>query len=132
MAKTPEGYVKNQIKKILEKHKMAYSMPMTMGYGKSGWPDFSVVFFGCFLTIEAKYDTRKNPPTALQRERMAAIRKSGGTTLVLDIINYNQLEDLIINCANTDLLFPMGVTPHNLSRSAKSFGLLYEDGVHDK
>ena len=37
---TPEGKVKDKVKKILKELKAYYIMPATGGYGSSGAPDF--------------------------------------------------------------------------------------------
>jgi hypothetical protein len=39
---TPEGRVKNKIKKLLNQHGVYYDMPVPYGYGKSG-----LDFYGC-------------------------------------------------------------------------------------
>lgn len=129
MAKTPEGYVKDEVKKILDAAKIKYSMKTTMGYGKSGWPDFDTVFRGIYLTIEAKYDTDEKGPTALQRDVMKEIRESGGITLVLDIKNYHLLEQLI---ADTDkMLAATGyITPLMVRVGAQALGIYYTGEVY--
>lgn len=115
MVQTPEGWVKDHIKTILERHKIHYSMPVTMGYGKSGDPDFHTCMYGRFITIEAKDDAlrhrhgelitrgknkgqvvKEGGPTALQQDTMKAIRESGGITLLLDRHNFTKLHDFII------------------------------------
>lgn len=131
MAKTPEGYVKDEVKKILDAAKIIYSMKTTMGYGKSGWPDFDVVFRGIYVTIETKYDADKKGPTALQRDAMWEIRKSGGITLVLDVKNYHLLERLI---AATDRVFAATgyVTPLMVRTGARTLGIYYTEAVYGK
>lgn len=88
MAKTPEGWVKDQIKTILKDKGIYYHMSVTGGFGKSGAPDFICCVDGCFFTIEAKFDAAKNNPTPLQKKVMADIRLAGGETLVVDKNNY--------------------------------------------
>ncbi len=131
MATTPEGYVKDEIKKILEAAKIEYSMKTTRGYGKSGWPDFDTVFRGIYVTIEAKYDADEKGPTALQRDVMKSIRASGGITLVLDAKNYHLLAKLI---ADTDkMLAATGyVTPLMVRVAATSLGIYYTEDVYGK
>lgn len=130
MAKmTPEGEVKNEIKMTLEDNGIAYSLKTTMGYGKSGWPDFDVVLRGIYVTIEAKYDAADEGPTVLQRRTMEKIRASGGVTLVIDIMNYPRLEkliDLVDEAAKT-----VPLTPEVVRRFAKALGLLYEEPAYD-
>lgn len=115
MAETPEGWVKAHIKTILTYHKVYYTMPVTMGYGKSGDPDFHTCMQGQFVTIEAKDDAlrhrrgeltlrgknkgtvvRAGGPTALQQDAMWHIRQSLGCTLLLDRHNFTKLHDFII------------------------------------
>lgn len=129
MAKTPEGYVKDAVKKILDAARIKYSMKTTMGYGKSGWPDFDVVFRGVYLTIETKYDMDEKGPTALQRDAMKEIRESGGITLVLDIKNYHLLEQLI---ADTDkmLVYVGYITPPMVRARAETLGIYYTGDVY--
>lgn len=110
MAKTPEGWVKDRIKEILEERKLHYFMPMTMGYGKSGEPDFDFCLYGIYVKLEAKEDAlrhrrgeritrgpnkgqvvRQGAPTILQQQTMCDIRASGGITLLIDRHNYKGL-----------------------------------------
>lgn len=115
MVQTPEGWVKDHIKKILEQHKIHYSMPVTMGYGKSGDPDIHTCMAGLFVTIEAKDDALRHRhgelitrgknkgkvvteggPTALQQDTMRSIRECGGITLLIDRHNFTALHDFIL------------------------------------
>jgi hypothetical protein len=48
---------------------------------------------GKFVGIECK--AGKNKPTPLQEKEMAAIRDAGGTTLVVNEENINDVEELI-------------------------------------
>lgn len=131
MAKTPEGHVKAEVKDILEAAGIAYSMKTTMGYGKSGWPDFDVVFRGIYVSIETKYDASTKGPTALQRDTMKSIRESGGITLVLDISNYFRLAELITACDGA-LQRSGYITPAVVKGHAVSLGIYYEEGVYGK
>lgn len=92
MAKTPEGKIKDQIKGVLKTYGLSYQMPVTGGYGTSGYPDFTICLSGLYLAIEAKADAKKKGPTQLQKLRMAEIRDSGGLTLVVDTYNVHMLE----------------------------------------
>ena len=114
MAKTPEGWVKDRIKEILDARKLKYFMPMTMGYGKSGEPDFDVCLYGISVKVEAKEDAlrhrrgeritrgprkgqvvRQGGPTVLQQQVMCEVRASGGITLLVDRHNYKGLAAFI-------------------------------------
>ena len=82
MAQTPEGKVKDKIKKILKAKGIYYAMPHGAGYGNAGVPDFLCCVRGYFLAIEAK--AKGGKPTALQVKNMDDIRNAGGVSLVVD------------------------------------------------
>jgi hypothetical protein len=90
MAKTPEGKVKDKIKKILKEYNIYYTMPYGAGYGKAGVPDFLCCMNGQFLAIEAKANGGKT--TALQDKNHHDITISGGTVWVVDENNINLFE----------------------------------------
>lgn len=90
MARTPEGLVKNHIRKML-KQAGAYSvMPIGTGYGNSGVPDILVCHKGRFIAIEAK--SGNNQPTALQWKNLKDISNAGGIALVINEDNMHDLE----------------------------------------
>jgi Holliday junction resolvase len=93
MASTPESRVKKQIRKILDTTRTYYAMPIGTGYGSSGVPDFLACHEGHFIGIEAK--AGKGKTTALQEDNMRRIRESGGTTIVVNEDNLNELEELL-------------------------------------
>lgn len=93
MASTPEGKVKDKIRKILATHNCYVTMPIGTGFGCAGVPDYLVCINGHFLGIEAK--AGKNKPTALQEKHMADIRRFGGYTLVVNEENFDELEKLL-------------------------------------
>lgn len=68
-------------------------MPIGTGYGNSGVPDFLVCHAGHFVGIEAK--AGKGKTTALQEDNMQRIRESGGTTLVVNEENLDELKQLL-------------------------------------
>lgn len=90
MAQTPEGKVKDKIKKILKANNVYFAMPMGTGYGNAGVPDFLCCFGGRFLAIEAKAAGGK--PTALQMKNIAEIEACGGAAWVVDELNVNLFE----------------------------------------
>jgi Holliday junction resolvase len=93
MSMTPEKKVKNKVMKIL-KEAGAYSFyASTGGFGKSGVPDIICCYRGQFLAIECK--AGKNTTTALQDINIAAIRKAGGTALVINEANIDMLQEMI-------------------------------------
>jgi hypothetical protein len=56
-------------------------------------PDFLVCHAGHFIGIEAK--AGKGKTTALQEDNMQRIRESGGTTLVVNENNLDELKQLL-------------------------------------
>ena len=91
MAATPEKKVKLACTSVLTKHGAYYFFPVTGGFGKSGVPDIIVCCRGRFLAIECK--AGKNKPTALQEAEMAKVRAAGGSTLVINEDNINELQE---------------------------------------
>lgn len=90
---TPEAKVKKKVRAILEERGAYYAMPVTGGYGASGVPDFLICHHGRFIGVECK--ANGNKPTALQLSAMKKIELAGGTTLVIDETNLNQLDTLL-------------------------------------
>jgi len=90
MASTPEAKVKKQIRKILDEAGAYYAMPIGTGYGNSGVPDFLICCDGRFIAVEAKAGAGKT--TALQESHLSRIRSSGGTALVINEQNIDQLK----------------------------------------
>lgn len=93
MASTPEVKVKKQIRKLLDEAGAYYAMPIGTGYGNSGVPDFLICHRGRFIAVEAK--AGNNKPTALQEAHMARIRSNGGTALVINEDNLQELKELL-------------------------------------
>ena len=89
MANTPEGAIKARVKKMLQSFDVYYFMPATGGYGHSGAPDIVACAWGHFLAIECK--AGYNKPTALQDQEMTFIRDAGGTALVINEHNMDEL-----------------------------------------
>ena len=79
---TPEGAVKNAVKKLLDEHSAYYFMPVSNGMGRHGIPDIIVCHYGHFIGIECK--AKGGKPTALQERELRSIRTSGGYSLVVD------------------------------------------------
>ena len=90
MANTPEGKVKDKIKKILKAHGIYYAMPHGAGFGNAGVPDFLCCWKGKFVAVEAKANGGKT--TALQEKNLSDIEASGGTAWVVDEINIHMFE----------------------------------------
>ena len=98
MASTPEAKVKKQIRKVLEEMGAYYAMPIGTGYGNSGVPDFLVCSKGSFIGIEAKAGAGKT--TALQEKNIANIYAAGGTALVVNEDNIDDVRNMLI-CMNS-------------------------------
>ena len=80
MADTPEGKVKADIRKWLVARDIWFFMPVPMGRGVVGIPDFICCWNGHFIAIEAKGP--KGRATPAQRGNIMDIRRAGGTALV--------------------------------------------------
>ena len=93
MAATPEAKVKAKIKDILKKHGVYYAMPIGTGYGNSGVPDFLCCVQGHFLAVEAK--AGKGQATALQQKHIGQIIAQGGSALIVNENNINDLDNLL-------------------------------------
>ena len=89
MADTPEVKVKKKVVAILKEHHAYYFYPVTGGYGGSGVPDIIGCYHGKFFGIECK--AGKNKPTALQQKNLDSIFAAGGTALV---VNEDNIEDV--------------------------------------
>ena len=94
MALTPEKKVKNKVVSILKEHGAYYFFPASYGMGRSGVPDVIVCYRGRFIGIECK--AGKNKPTPLQLRELAAIEAAGGTSLVVNETNLDQLQTLLL------------------------------------
>ncbi len=88
-----EADVKKHVKEILKSLNIWYFMPQTGQFGNSGIPDFICCSNGHFIAIETKYGSNK--PTALQETRLDEIKKSGGTTLVVNEDNVELVEGFL-------------------------------------
>jgi Holliday junction resolvase len=93
MAKTPEGKVKDEVKRILKALNIYYFMPATGGYGRSGVPDFVCCVKGRFVAIECKAGL--NQPTVLQLREIDSIKNAGGMAVVINEGSVRGLADLL-------------------------------------
>ena len=78
---TPEGRVKEEVKKLLKKFGIYYFMPVQTGMGKPGL-DFYCCHRGRFFAIETK--VLGGRPTPRQRRTMDEIEAAGGATFLVD------------------------------------------------
>jgi hypothetical protein len=78
---TPEGRVKEKVKKIFRKHNAYYHMPVQNGMGAPSL-DFVACVAGRYVAVETKAPGGK--PTARQLNTIGEIEQSGGLVFVLD------------------------------------------------
>jgi hypothetical protein len=91
---TPEGKVKEAVKKVMRKHGVWYFMPMQNGFGVVGIPDFICCIDGLFFTVETKAPGKRDNTTPNQQRVMREILEHGGYAIVAD--DAKQVEDYII------------------------------------
>ena len=100
MAMTPEGRVKDAIKKMLKAAGWYWFMPVSNGLGKHGIPDIiackpTVVTqdmvgqrVGLFVGIECKAPGKLGTVTPLQERELKAIEAAGGIAVLADSASY--------------------------------------------
>ena len=93
MAQTPEGRVKNAVKKYLAELGAYWYMPMSNGMGRVGAPDFLVCWRGRFIGIETKAPGKRGNTTPNQEREIAAIRAANGVAVVIDDVE--QLKEVM-------------------------------------
>jgi Holliday junction resolvase len=95
MAKTPEGEIKDQVRKILDEMNAYYFFPAANGYGRTGIPDVIACVGGHFVGIECKAGSKQ--PTALQQRELDNIEKAEGTGLIVNADNISNLKNILEN-----------------------------------
>lgn len=80
-AVTPEGKVKEAVKKLLKEHGAYYHMPVQNGMGAPAL-DFHVCHNGRYAGIETK--AKGQPATVRQQRTMREIMLSGGSLFLID------------------------------------------------
>jgi hypothetical protein len=93
MARTPEGAVKANVKKILDGLGIYHFSPYMAGMGRAGVPDIIACGKGHFIGIECK--AGKGKPTALQDRELNAIAAAGGYTFVARETNLEALKEAL-------------------------------------
>lgn len=99
MAQTPEGRVKEAVKKLLRARGIWYFMPVSNGMGVHGIPDIicCVPPAGKFLGIECKAPGKRGNTSPLQDLAIDGIRTARGWALVVD--NATQVEEFLDDTA---------------------------------
>ena len=95
MAKTPEGEIKDQVRKVLDEMGAYYFFPAANGYGRTGIPDVIACVSGHFVGIECKAGSKQ--PTALQQRELDNIEKAEGTGLIVNADNISNLKNILEN-----------------------------------
>jgi Holliday junction resolvase len=95
MAKTPEGEIKDQVRKVLDEMGAYYFFPAANGYGRTGIPDVIACVGGHFVGIECKAGSKQ--PTALQQRELDNIEKAEGTGVLVNADNISNLKNLLEN-----------------------------------
>ena len=97
---TPEGKVKAQVKKTLDKLGAYYFMPIGGPYASRGVPDFIGCIGGRFFGIETKAGNRT--PTALQERELRRIQEAGGIALLINESNLHMVEEKLSEAQNSN------------------------------
>ena len=95
---TPEKKVKTKVVAILKEFGAYYFYPVTGGYGASGVPDIVGCYHGNFFAVECK--AGKGKTTALQEKNIANIYAAGGTAIVVNEDNIDDVRNMLI-CMNS-------------------------------
>jgi len=93
MARTPEGAVKEKLRKYLSQLGIYHFMPAANGFGRAGIPDIIGCFNGQFVAFECK--AGKGKTTALQEREIAAIQGAKGWAFVINEANVDNIEELL-------------------------------------
>lgn len=94
---TPEGKVKDQVRKFLKAQRVWYYQPVQNGMGVVGIPDFVCCWNGRFLGIETKAPGKRGDTTANQKRVLAEIADHGGYSIVVDDVE--QLKEFFVSTA---------------------------------
>lgn len=96
MAQTPEGRVKQAVRKVLQAHNCYYFFVMSNGMGRTGIPDIvgcipTVITpdmvgktIGQFVAIETKAPGKLRNVTANQRRELGMVAETGGLAILAD------------------------------------------------
>ena len=90
MARTPEGAVKDAVRKMLNSMDVYHFMPPGVGFGRAGIPDIIGCMNGMFIAIECK--AGKGKTTALQEREIDAIRTAKGLAFIINEVNMHNIK----------------------------------------
>ena len=88
-----ERNVKEQVKTRCKVAGAFYVMPVSMGLGARGTPDFLICHRGRFLAVETKAPGGK--PTPHQTLALARCRQAGGVAMVVDGTDFSMLDEFL-------------------------------------
>lgn len=94
MASTPEGLVKNRVKKILNEYGALHFSPFMAGMGSAGVSDIICLYKGRFIAIECKADEKKLP-TELQKKFLKKVVDWQGIGLIIHKNNIELLKNTL-------------------------------------
>jgi Holliday junction resolvase len=92
---TPEKKVKLKVVAVLKELGAYYFYPVSGGYGASGVPDIVGCYKGNFFAVECK--AGKGKTTALQEKNLNNIMTAGGTALVVNEDNIEDVHNMLIS-----------------------------------
>ena len=84
---TPEGKVKDQVKKYLKDIGAWYYMPVSNGMGRVGCPDILVCHRGIFMAFETKAPGKIKNVSPNQAREISDIQRANGLALVVDHVD---------------------------------------------
>ena len=98
---TPEKKVKTKVVAVLKEFGAYYFYASTGGYGASGVPDIIGCYRGNFFGVECK--AGKGKTTALQEKNIASIYTAGGTALVVNEDNIEDVRNMLTSMDSVDI-----------------------------
>lgn len=84
---TPEGKVKEAVRKFLRTKSVWFYQPVQNGMGRVGIPDFVCCYRGTFIAIETKAPGKLGNVTPNQQRVIDEIKEHGGLALVVDSVD---------------------------------------------
>ncbi len=84
---TPEGKVKEAVRKFLRARGVWFYQPVQNGMGQVGIPAFVCCYKGIFIAIETKAPGKMHTVTANQQRVLDQIRDHKGLALVVDSVD---------------------------------------------